>query len=67
MAFDLIPRSFWNTANRLPSIFDEDDWSSYRYLLGWYLIAFFKFFDRRNAEFSQYGRPLGRFFDGKFQ
>jgi HSP20 family protein len=29
MAFDLIPRSFWNTANRLPSILDEDDWISF--------------------------------------
>lgn len=29
MAFDLIPRSFWNTTNRLPSIFDEDEWASF--------------------------------------
>lgn len=29
MALDLIPRSFWNTASRLPSIFEDDDWSSF--------------------------------------
>lgn len=29
MAFDLIPRSFWNMPNRLPSIFEEDDWASF--------------------------------------
>jgi HSP20 family protein len=29
MAFDLIPRSFWNTSSRVPSIFDEDDWTSF--------------------------------------
>ena len=29
MAFDIIPRSFWNMNSRLPSILDEDDWSSF--------------------------------------
>ena len=29
MSFDLIPRSFWNSGSRLPSLFEEDDWSSF--------------------------------------
>lgn len=29
MSFDLIPRSFWNTATRIPSMFEEDDWASF--------------------------------------
>lgn len=29
MSFDLIPRSFFNLPNRLPSIFEEEDWASF--------------------------------------
>ncbi len=29
MAFDLIPRSFLNMPNRLPSLFEDDDWASF--------------------------------------
>ena len=29
MPFDIIPRAFWNNQGKIPSIFDEDDWSSF--------------------------------------
>lgn len=29
MPLDIIPRAFWNSASRMPSIFEEDDWSSF--------------------------------------
>jgi HSP20 family protein len=29
MALDLIPRSFWNLPNRLPSMLEDEDWTSF--------------------------------------
>lgn len=29
MAFDIIPRSFWNTPVKLSSIFDDEDWTNF--------------------------------------
>lgn len=29
MAFDIIPRSFWNNQNRLASFLDDEDWSTF--------------------------------------
>lgn len=29
MALDLIPRSFWNFPNRINSMFEDDEWSSF--------------------------------------
>ncbi len=29
MAFDLMPRSFWNASNRLPSLLEDEDWRSF--------------------------------------